>query len=220
MFTNTPTFLFTNTTRFPFVLPLITPVPACLLLAAVALLQWCMTSLLELAAAARHVTRHMPECVQSNILRYVVDARDCAKHGWTDILVMYPPNCDRSCALYWAARYGHSSCVSSLISLGACVELVAVAGQRALHAAAEHGHVAVLLCLVEHGAAVNDKDNGGWTALYYAAWWGHVAVVQYLVEHGAAVNHKDKYGRTASRWAKSNGHSEVVKYLESVGGRE
>jgi ankyrin repeat protein len=98
---------------------------------------------------------------------------------------------DGGTALQWAAWYGYSGIVATLLDYGADVNAAdQTSGRRALHEAAEHGHLEVLKILLVRGAEVDARDRWSWTPLHRAANQGGWRVVEVLLQHGADVNAK------------------------------
>ena len=74
-----------------------------------------------------------------------------------------PEDCDS--AMGRAARQGHASVVSALVSAGASVDKAMEDGWTPLHIAAQQGHASAVSALVSAGASVDQVDKNGRTAL-------------------------------------------------------
>lgn len=90
-------------------------------------------------------------------------------------------------ALQAAAEGGHHTLISTLIELGADVNIQGGNYGSALQAAASHGDEKVVSTLLERGADVNMQDKNG-SALQTAIWKGREKVAEMLIERGADVN--------------------------------
>jgi ankyrin repeat protein len=102
---------------------------------------------------------------------------------------------DGGTSLQWAAWYGYSGIVATLLDYGADVNAADhTSGRRALHEAAEHGHVETVKILLGRGAEVDARDKWTWTPLHRAATQGGWRVVEVLLQHGADVNAKTSGG--------------------------
>jgi len=119
--------------------------------------------------------------------------------------------------LHKAARNGHVEVVTTLVELGADVNVQANDGWRPLHLAAEHGHMEVITTLVELGADVNVQSNDRRRPLAQAALGGHVEAVRTLVQLGADVNVQDDLGWRPLHQAAREGHVEVAHTLVQLG---
>ena len=119
-------------------------------------------------------------------------------------------------AMMWAARYGHTDTVTTLIERhGARVEAIDGFGWTALMLATMHGHIDTTTTLIErHGANVEAEDKYGSTPLMKAAKDGHGELVSRLIaRHNANVDAADNYGWTPLIWASKHGNAMVVTRL-------
>ncbi|KAJ1386106.1 ankyrin repeat-containing domain protein, partial [Ochromonadaceae sp. CCMP2298] len=97
---------------------------------------------------------------------------------------------DKATAVMLAAKEGHKSTVSLLVSRGADANLVDTHGWAPLHFAASWGRKdTALILLVEGNADVNScetnsKKEGGITPLVVASKGGHKEIVKLLLNYG------------------------------------
>ena len=119
--------------------------------------------------------------------------------------------------LFWAAHYGNTEIVLTLISLGVDVNVQDDEGLTPLHVATIEGHLQTAQVLVMADARIDIKDNNGYTPLYIAAITDNLRIVQMLAAHGADVNAKDKNGFTPLHAAAFDGNTEVVRELIRLG---
>jgi len=89
-------------------------------------------------------------------------------------------------ALHAAAVFGHSSALSALIDLGACVHTADDLGMSALHVAAAQGHVQSVAVLLDRGASAEGVDSNGNNPMQAAAMAGHLPVMLHLAGAGVS----------------------------------
>ena len=88
-------------------------------------------------------------------------------------------------ATYWAAKGGHTACISLLLGAGADGGQTNAWGRTPLISAAAGGQAAACRQLLQAGADPNVRVPEGWTALYYAQHRGHTECEEVLRLHGA-----------------------------------
>ncbi|MDD9900597.1 MAG: ankyrin repeat domain-containing protein [Alphaproteobacteria bacterium] len=124
--------------------------------------------------------------------------------------------------LIFAAQYGFTDIVQSLLDHGADVDRKNGYDSAALSYAAYFGRTDTALLLIEHGADINmQSDKRGETALMRAAGCRREAVVALLIDKGATATLKDKNGHTAADYAAMEGHHTLahdisVRYTRKV----
>ncbi|CAM9324312.1 unnamed protein product [Scytosiphon promiscuus] len=131
-----------------------------------------------------------------------VDVNQCHGDGWT--------------LLRCAARQGHSSVVSVLLSKGADPSRVSETGFSPLHESALSGHLTVTKMLAEHCAAADldaTTKKEGLTPLYVAANRGHWEVMKALIEAGANPDSLTLTGESPLYTAALRGQVDAVKVL-------
>ena len=84
--------------------------------------------------------------------------------------------------LHYAARGGHSDCVSLLLRQRACVDARTSGGATALHRAAFTGQTAVCAMLLRANANASAQDSDGETPLHKAAAQQHEATALALLK--------------------------------------
>jgi ankyrin repeat protein len=129
--------------------------------------------------------------------------------------------------LHLASRYGHNTCIMSLLNAGAHGKKTNVNekgdyGFTALHLASKKGHHECVTTLLNNGANVNEKDNYGSTPLHLASRYGREECIITLLNAGAHgnrtnVDEKNYKGFTALHLASFNGHYECVIVLLNAG---
>ena len=88
--------------------------------------------------------------------------------------------------LHYAARAGHTECVSILIRSSACIDARTAGGATALHRAAFTGQSAVCLLLLRARADASIQDSDGHSPLHKAAAQQHIQTVRTLFTVGRA----------------------------------
>jgi FOG: Ankyrin repeat len=120
--------------------------------------------------------------------------------------------------LSWAAEYGHTEVVKTLLSDGRVdPDRQDNNGQTPLSWAARKGHTEVVKCLLGDGRVDPDRqDNHGTTPLDCASSHGHMEIIKALLcDSQVDPNGQDNDGQTPLSWAVENGQTEVVKGLSS-----
>ncbi|BFZ23169.1 hypothetical protein BsWGS_26208 [Bradybaena similaris] len=87
--------------------------------------------------------------------------------------------------LNFAAQYGHTEIVESLLKADANADAADDTKMTPLHHAAWRGHVEIVENLLKAGANVNAKCDSGYTPLYYSNLYCHHEVSECLLEYGA-----------------------------------
>ncbi len=129
---------------------------------------------------------------------------------------------DASCActpITYAATYGHTDIVETLINAGANPNSEEYSWS-ALTGSLAHQHFDIAKRLIKAGANVNSVDEEGVTPLMSAVYQGNIEIVKDLINAGANVNAKDEYGNTALNIAQKNNNTEMVELLKSYGAKE
>lgn len=117
-------------------------------------------------------------------------------------------------ALQAAAYRGSVPVVTTLLRLGAGVNVRCGEYETPLKAATVAGHTEIVRLLLEHGADPNDHGQGHKHVMHEACIAGRPLIVNLLLEHGASVLTKDsETGRTPLAWAAFCGHDQVVSLL-------
>ncbi|XP_049794978.1 uncharacterized protein LOC126209899 [Schistocerca nitens] len=119
--------------------------------------------------AARAEAEMVPAVVRSPAV--------ASRSGWTQ----GQHNGDTYSLLHYAAAFGSSRKLRTLINSGADLDERDVFGCTAVHYAAAAGNTQCLSLLAEAGADVWAKCYGGWTALHLAARRGHEDTVRLLL---------------------------------------
>ncbi|XP_041113751.1 cortactin-binding protein 2 isoform X1 [Polyodon spathula] len=120
---------------------------------------------------------------------------------------------DGNSALYSAAKYGHTDCVTLLLTKGAPVDVPDKNGFTPVHIAAANGHFRCIELLITDNAAVNNAASGGQTPLHLACANGNYDCIRILLTAGA-----DRTVTTADGWtpvhaAVHAGHVNCLKLL-------
>ena len=97
--------------------------------------------------------------------------------------------------LMWAALYGNTEAVITLIKLGAEKE-ASLFLSTPLTLAAAKGNWNVVRELIYYGCDIEALDENGNTALVYAVKQGKLDEIDYLLDHGADIDLGDKKERT------------------------
>jgi ankyrin repeat protein len=130
-------------------------------------------------------------------------------------------------ALHFAAMFGHSNIVRTLIEYGASVNACADNGSTPLHWAAGSGHTDTVLMLLQHGADATLRSTtwnssvfgkgSGQTPSHWAAESGHVDIVKLLHLHApdSSVTPDDK-DQTPICLAKKELRSATVTLLQQI----
>jgi ankyrin repeat protein len=109
-----------------------------------------------LAAALHHFAREGEvEHVKAILEKHprLVDATEPSRPGHK------PYGTERSTPLHWAARRGHATVASYLMSRGAAINADRGCGWTPLHDAAQGGHLEIVKLLVARGANVDAKTE-------------------------------------------------------------
>ena len=134
-------------------------------------------------------------------------------------------------ALLKATKYGQVSCVNTLITAGADVNIPDKNGKTALSHAVEELHhdidnfqhirskkeECMKLVLKAKGANVNYHAEGSEPPLISVAHWGNIKWLHTLLKAGADVNETDKDGNTALIQAAERGHDACITALIKAG---
>jgi len=121
---------------------------------------------------------------------------------------------DGGTALQWAAWYGYSTIVSTLLSHGADINAKDyTSGRTALHEASEHGNLSCVKTLLKHGAEVDARDRYYWTPLHRGAIQGGSHVVSELLHAGADINAKGRDEKTPLDLACLNDQEATIRLL-------
>ncbi|XP_033881799.3 cortactin-binding protein 2-like isoform X1 [Acipenser ruthenus] len=120
---------------------------------------------------------------------------------------------DGNSALYSAAKYGHTDCVTLLLTKGAPVDVPDKNGFTPIHIAAANGHFRCIELLITNNADVNHAASGGQTPLHLACANGNYDCIRILLTAGA-----DRTVTTADGWtpvhaAVHAGHVNCLKLL-------
>ena len=115
--------------------------------------------------------------------------------------------------IHLAASRGLTSCVATLLELGANVDARDRFGNAPIHDAALNGQTATLARLVEGGANIEAANLHGLRPLHCAAANGHAATIKALLALGADVAAKSVSGATPLRWAALRGHLPAVRLI-------
>ncbi|XP_051886501.1 cortactin-binding protein 2 isoform X4 [Pristis pectinata] len=98
------------------------------------------------------------------------------------------PDEEGSTALYSAAKYGYTDCVTLLLNSGAQVDAVGKNLFTPLCAAAAEGHVGCTEMLIANGASINYAAEEDQTPLYLSCINGHLECTLILLEAGVDYN--------------------------------
>eukprot|EP00287_Rhodomonas_sp_CCMP768_P032000 CAMPEP_0202849540 /NCGR_PEP_ID=MMETSP1389-20130828/81037_1 /ASSEMBLY_ACC=CAM_ASM_000865 /TAXON_ID=302021 /ORGANISM="Rhodomonas sp., Strain CCMP768" /LENGTH=295 /DNA_ID=CAMNT_0049527565 /DNA_START=12 /DNA_END=899 /DNA_ORIENTATION=+ len=120
---------------------------------------------------------------------------------------------DELTPLMFAASWGHTEVVSSLLAVQADPNLASVNGDSALIFAASGSHLLITRKLLNARANVNHQAQGTETALLMAAAKGNNEIVAELIEHDADVNLKSKGGVSALHFCAREGHRESAQSI-------
>lgn len=130
---------------------------------------------LMLAASAQHeYAFHQAQAVGGTIMSALI--KGITRVDATSNLGLTP--------LMYAAHFGHTSDVLTLLAHGANVQAKTDNGVTALHMASYHGHTTTVAALLAAKANVHGVDGDGTTALHAAFFQGHTAVVTMLLVRG------------------------------------
>jgi len=119
-------------------------------------------------------------------------------------------------ALHDAASGGHAACMTTLLGVGAGVNVRRTDGATALHLAAQLGHDDCVEVCIAAGADVDARDGSCMdaTALHRAAMTGHVKCIELLIHAGADLDAVTAgRGHTALHIACHVEHIDCVKAL-------
>jgi hypothetical protein len=117
-------------------------------------------------------------------------------------------------SLYYAASFGLSETVETLINSGADLNAPGSRfGGTALHGAVLRYHIPVMKLLLEAGADPSRADFNGVTPLHTAVAYGNVEVISMLLKFGASKDALDGVGETPYDWAETAGWSESRNLL-------
>ncbi|CDZ76613.1 ankyrin repeat protein [Legionella massiliensis] len=116
--------------------------------------------------------------------------------------------------LHLAACFNDPELISSLVGLGANINLANYQGLTACYLAAEGGQTAAVERIVQiDGFAVHQKSFSGETPLWVAAKNDRLAIVELLLQAGAEANQANIFGITPLFTAVERGHIAIVKRL-------
>ena len=119
--------------------------------------------------------------------------------------------------LVFAARYGHTDCVTLLLKNGAKQNITDMAMRSPLHLASWFGHTEVVKALLNAGGDVDAVDYFGRTPLHCACWFGNRGVEMLLLERKANVNAQDHSQNTPLHFACARIHADIVADLLKAG---
>lgn len=123
-------------------------------------------------------------------------------------------------ALHYAAAYGWTSTMQSLLDLGEDPNALDSDGCLPLHVAARWEKAETCSFLLDHTTNVNLITKSSTTILHWAAMWGLNKIIERLVQKGADCNIGDKYGYTSLHYACSRPNFEsTVRLLLQSGAR-
>ena len=100
-------------------------------------------------------------------------------------------------ALHIAAKNGHASFLSWLISLGADITMTTRFEYTALHLASANGSAKAVNELLGKGACVSSRDSHDVMPHHLAARGGHAGVLSLLLQHNCPINSTNRVGMTA-----------------------
>ncbi|XP_051886499.1 cortactin-binding protein 2 isoform X2 [Pristis pectinata] len=123
------------------------------------------------------------------------------------------PDEEGSTALYSAAKYGYTDCVTLLLNSGAQVDAVGKNLFTPLCAAAAEGHVGCTEMLIANGASINYAAEEDQTPLYLSCINGHLECTLILLEAGVDYNTMTINGWTPFHAAVNSGHIDCLKLL-------
>jgi hypothetical protein len=124
---------------------------------------------------------------------------------------------DNETPLLRAARLGHLSSVTELLSLGADIDCLDATRETAIERAAYTGNAALVKKLLASGAKITLQANPDWSILMSGAIGGNLEIVQLLVEAGADVNAVSSGGYSALTLATQRGLEDIALYLADRG---
>lgn len=124
---------------------------------------------------------------------------------------------DGQTPLIRAADMGLSSNVSTLLELGAAVNVTEICGETALERAVARGAADVVRTLLNSGADYNMSAAPDWTVLMTAASVGNAEVVKLLLDAGLDPTTKTSRGDTALSIAVRNGQEAAANILADSG---
>ncbi|XP_055506826.1 cortactin-binding protein 2 isoform X3 [Leucoraja erinacea] len=123
------------------------------------------------------------------------------------------PDEEGSSALYSAAKYGYTDCLTLLLNSGAQVDAVGKNLFTPLCAAAAEGHAGCTEMLIACGANINYAAEDGQTPLYLSSINGHDECTLILLEAGVDYNTMTINGWTPFHAAVNSGHIDCLKLL-------
>lgn len=125
---------------------------------------------------------------------------------------------DGCTGLFFAAHWGHTALVKTLLDAGALVDARnGMTGWTPLRAAAGRGHLAVIQRLLAAGADVHVRDDEEETPLFGAARTGHAGAVEALLARGATADVVANEGWTPMLEAAAGGSPVIVEALRASG---
>ncbi|XP_078273552.1 cortactin-binding protein 2 isoform X1 [Rhinoraja longicauda] len=123
------------------------------------------------------------------------------------------PDEEGSSALYSAAKYGYTDCLTLLLNSGAQVDAVGKNLFTPLCAAAAEGHAGCTEMLVACGANINYAAEADQTPLYLSSINGHDECTLILLEAGVDYNTMTINGWTPFHAAVNSGHIDCLRLL-------
>merc|ERR1712130_370255 len=112
-----------------------------------------------------------------------------------------------------AAAEGHLSCVKTLKTHGATIELATKKGKTALLLAALFGREEICKYLFAVNAKIDARDDEKQTALFGAVYAGNHTLAQFLIEKGCPLEAESSCAQTALICAAQWQQLECVKLL-------
>ena len=119
-------------------------------------------------------------------------------------------------ALHLLVLSESNSAISSILELGAQVNVVCHMGETPLCFAASHGQAETVKILLGAGAALR-VDGQLEPTLHKATRGGNVEVARLLIDAGANVNEQADFAEAPIHIAAEEGHSEMIKLLLARG---